>query len=238
MPLLDHFHEPMRDDAPWESFTTMWVSSIVGALNRQLPRDRFRASAQIHLGSQVEADIAEFEEMPSVAHLNGGGHLALATDAPPRLLSAEAIFPDDIAIQIQDIRAQRRLVAVIELVSPGNKKELAERRLFIAKCAAYLQQGIGLAIVDAVTSRRANLHDELMAFLSMGEECRFPEAVSLYATSYRPAVHDGQPMIDLWREPLRLGELLPVIALPLKGSPSIPLDLESTYQEACERSGL
>jgi len=199
MPLLDHFHEPALSEAPWESFTTMWVSSIVGALNRQSPQGRFRAFAQIHLGPQVEADIAEFEELPPPSDCSGHGTVALATDAPPSLMSVAALFPDDIEIRIQDMRANCRLVAVIELVSPGNKKESAERRLFVAKCAAYLQQGIGPVIVDAVTSRRANLHDELADYLQMPAETRVPEATAVYATAYRPTVREKQKLRPLAR---------------------------------------
>ena len=51
----------------------------------------------------------------------------------------------------------RTLVAVIELVSPANKDRPAKRRLFAAKCATYLSRGIGLIVLDVVTSRQANL---------------------------------------------------------------------------------
>ena len=50
-------------------------------------------------------------------------------------------------------------MAAIELISPGNKDRVGKRRLFAAKCATYLSRGIGLILVDVVTSRAANLHE-------------------------------------------------------------------------------
>ena len=47
-----------------------------------------------------------------------------------------------------------RLVAAIELVSPANKDRAAHRRAF-ATCASHLCQGVGLVIVDIVTSWQA-----------------------------------------------------------------------------------
>jgi hypothetical protein len=73
-----------------------------------------------------------------------------------------AIFPDDFQVQVFSSVAGPTLVAAIELVSPGNKGRAESRRAFAAKAAAYLQRGIGLIVVDIVTTRHANLHDELM----------------------------------------------------------------------------
>jgi len=54
------------------------------------------------------------------------------------------------------------LVAVIELVSPSNKDRAEARDAFADKYSAYLQRGIGLVVVDVVTTRQANLHDRLI----------------------------------------------------------------------------
>ena len=60
MPLLDHFHAPLHPSRPWESFHSRWANSIADELQRLLP-PRYVAEVQIHLGSSVEADVAEFE---------------------------------------------------------------------------------------------------------------------------------------------------------------------------------
>lgn len=235
MPLLDHFHRPHSEDLPWESVNTLWVAAVVAELNRSLPRERFRAFANRHLGSQVEADVAEFENLPLTHEGNGSLAVATKTYAPPVVQTIPAIFPDEIEVQIADANNRRRLVAVIEFVSPANKKELGERSSFVAKCVAYLQKGIGLVVVDIVTERRANLHNELMSYL--GQPVTFSEPTPIYCVSYRPTRLDEANAIDLWPHVLSIGQELPTVPLPLKGSALVPLDLEATYETALEQSG-
>ena len=88
------------------------------------------------------------------------GGVALETWAPPTVTAVmDAVFPDDIEVQVFDTSAGPTLVGAIELISPANKDRDENRRTFGAKCASYLQQGIGLMTVDIVTSRRADMPD-------------------------------------------------------------------------------
>jgi hypothetical protein len=144
-------------------------------------------------------------------------------------------FPDDIEVQVFSNVAGPTLVAAIELVSPGNKDRPETRRAFVAKCVADLQRGIGLVVVDIVTSRHANLHDELAESLGQMASFNFPGPVSLYAAAYRPAHRHEKNEIDLWREPLALGQPLPVLPLGVRGLGAMRIDLESTYMEAKEK---
>jgi hypothetical protein len=130
------------------------------------------------------------------------------------------------------------LVAAIELVSPANKDRNETRRAFAAKCAAYLQRGIGLVVVDIVTSRHANLHDELVELIAPDGGFAFAEPTPLYATAYRPMHRQQRNEIDLWREPLAVGGLLPTLPLAVRGLASLPIDLETTYMEARTRGRL
>src|SRR5207237_3169824 len=108
--------------------------------------------------------------------------------APPAPVAVlPAVFPDNFEVQVFSNVSGPTLVAAIELVSPGNKDRDEARRAFAAKCAAYLQRGIGLVVVDIVTSRHANLHDGLMALLGHAEGFTFPAPPLLYAPAYRPA---------------------------------------------------
>jgi hypothetical protein len=237
MPLLDHFHAPMSEEVPWDSFNTLWVASIVGYLNHSLPRDQFRAFASIHLGPQVEADVAEFERLPDPPNLDKNG-VATQTVAPPATISLPAQFPDNIEIRITDIRNTQRLVGVIELISPSNKKEPKERRAFAIKCAAYLQKGIGLMMIDIVTHRHANLHNELLELLGLGSPFLFSNPTPTYVTSYHPVHREEKNWIDCWQERLEVGNPLPSIPFVLRGGDWISLPLEETYLDACETSGL
>jgi hypothetical protein len=146
-----------------------------------------------------------------------------------------AQFPDDFEVRVFSNLAGPTLVAAIELVSPGNKDRAEARRAFVVKCAAYLQRGIGLIVVDIVTSRHANLHDDLMTLLGHADGFPFPTPTPLYVTAYRPAHRQERNEIDLWREPLALGQALPTLPLAVRGLGCLPIDLEGTYMEARKR---
>jgi hypothetical protein len=149
-----------------------------------------------------------------------------------------AAFPDTFEVRVFNTAAGLTLVAVVELVSPGNKDRPAERRAFAAKCASYLAQGVSLIVVDIVTSRLANLHNEVMRLMEAAPDLDFPDGVNLYAAAYRPVRRDEREEIDLWLRRLAVGELLPTLPLRLTGDLFIPVDFEAAYQEACRRRRL
>ena len=180
MPLLDHFHAPLVDRHPWESFHSVWAAELMGWLNRILPR-RFLAVVQTHLGRHVEADVAEFEQSAEPGEDEGNGEasggVAVQTYAPPAVaLVMPAVYPDDLEVQIRDERVSGRLAAVVELVSPGNQDRPEARRAFAAKCAAYLERGIGVVTIDIVTSHHFNMHNELVDLLRLDTKFAMPES--------------------------------------------------------------
>jgi hypothetical protein len=240
MPLLDHFQDPAFSSHPWESFHTAWAAEIMAWLHKRLPR-RYFASMYTHLGPEIAADVAEFErdssaeDRPANGAANGG--VAVETWAPPvTALAMPAVFPDDLEVRVHDSERDFKIVAVVELVSPGNKHRPETRRAFAAKCAAYLQRGIGVVTVDIVTSRRFNLHNELVRLLNFAEPFLMPDDAVLYAVAYRPARRGDVNQIDLWPIPLAIGGSLPLIPLALRGTRAVPLDLDATYTETRERS--
>ena len=74
-----------------------------------------------------------------------------------------------------------------------------------------------------------------MALLGHADGSRFPVPTPLYATAYRPAHRQERNEIDLWREPLALGQALPKLPLAVRGLGCLPIDLEGTYMEARKR---
>jgi hypothetical protein len=241
MPLLDHFHPPLFPQRSWESFHSRWANSIADALQQILP-ERYFAEVQVHLGSRVEADVAEFERQPQPEDepRNGpAGGVAVQTWVPPAAaMVLPAVFPDDIEVHVRDERDDARLVAVVELVSPRNKDRTESRRAFAAKGVAYLERGIGLVMADIVTSRQGNLHNELVGVLNLGDSFTMPAEASLYAVAYRPARRDESNQIDVWPTALSVGGSLPLLPLAVRGFRAVPLDLETTYADACQRSRL
>jgi Protein of unknown function (DUF4058) len=245
MPLRDHFQPPLSSQRAWEPFHTHWTSSIAAQLNARLPK-RFFAEPQMHLGSQVEADVIEFESLDESldeseeppGHDEGGGDAVAAWAPPVATLTIPAVFPDDIEIHVRDEFLDARVVAVVELVSPANKDRPEKRRAFATKSAAYLQSGIGLVTVDIVTSRHFNLHNELLPLLGVDESFAMEEDAQIYAVAYRPIRRNEMDQIDLWPVVLSVGAPLPLLPLSLKRFRPVPLDLEAAYEEACRRGRL
>jgi hypothetical protein len=242
VPLLDHFHAPLHPRHHWESFHSRWANAIADTLDRILPR-RFFAEVQVHLGARIESDVAEWErpldpeDEPST---NGpGGGVAIQTYAPPApTMVAPSVFPDDLEVQVRDADDDARLVAVVELVSPGNKDRPDTRRAFAIKCAAYLQRGIGVITVDTVTTRRANMHNEVVQLLGWEERFQMSADAALSAVAYRPARDGEANTIAMWPIVLTVGGALPILPLALLRFRAIPLDLEATYTEARQRARL
>jgi hypothetical protein len=238
VPLLDHFHAPLAPARSGESFLCRWANAIADSLDRTLPR-RYFAEVQTHLGTRVEADMVEFEGVDSPEEEQSANGVAVPTYTPPAAkMIMPALFPDDFEVHVRDARGDARLVAVVELVSPGNKDRPEARRAFAAKCAAYLQRGIGLIVADTVTTRQANMHNELVQLLGVGDHFEMPAEASLAAVAYRPARRGDANQLDVWAVALTLGGALPVLPLALLRHRAIPLDLDATYSDARQRARL
>src|SRR4051794_3946471 len=70
-------------------------------------------------------------------------------------------------------------------------------------CAAHPGVGAlllpeGLVIVDVVTTRQANLHNELLTLLNQTEAATMPAEAVLSATAYRPVRRGDENRIDIW----------------------------------------
>jgi hypothetical protein len=241
MPLLDHFHPPVSERRNWEGFHGLWAGALVEKLNRDVLADEYFADMHVHVGSQVEVDVATLEEAGGTGDRSGAATATVAAPvwAPPATtLVMSTVFPDDIEVQVFATVTGATLVAAIELVSPGNKDRPETRRAFAAKCVSYLTRGIGLIVVDIVTNRLANLHDEVVRLLGHGEPFLLGSATSIYTVAYRPSRQPSGDQIELWPVPLTLDQPLPVLPLALRNAGVVPVDLEATYSEARERSRL
>lgn len=242
MPLLDHFHPPLYPTHRWESFHARWAVAIADALNETLP-SRYFAETQVHLGSRVEADVVEFEHNETGNGIVNGsaGTVATATYAPPKpILTFPGPTEDDVTVEVRDRDRDSRVAAVVELLNPRNKDRDEARRAFAAKVVAYLRLGAGLVILDVVTSRSRNAHDDIVSVLNLQDEFRLKSLTGLSATSYRQAqAQEGsEHAVEVWFEPLTVGTTLPVMPLWVRGFGFFPLDLEARYAEACQRSRL
>jgi Protein of unknown function (DUF4058) len=240
MPLLDHFHPPVSERRSWEGFHGLWAAALVEKLNRDILADEYFADMQVHIGSQVEIDIATLTESRGTGERNVTAMATLASVwAPPATnLVLPTVFPDDIEVQVFATITGATLVGAIELVSPGNKDRPEARHAFAAKCVSYLTRGIGLIVVDIVTNRLANLHNEVMGLLGRSEPFLLEPAATTYAVAYRPSRQPSGDQIEVWPRILTQGQPLPVLPLALRNDGVVPVDLEETYSEGRQRSRL
>jgi uncharacterized protein DUF4058 len=242
MPLLDHFRPPMSTERRWESFHSSWVTRIADDLTEHWLPPNFIAEENVHIGPMFEIDVGTFERDRTVTAEESDAAVALRNPrvwtppAPEAVLPS--VIPDTFEVRVLCTETGPKLVAVIELISPGNKDRDAQRRAFATKCASYLYQEVSLIIVDIVTTRRANLHNDILRVMEMDGTLNLATEIQLYAVAYRPLRRDGKEVIDVWRTSLTLGGPLPELPLGLGGDLVVPVNLETTYAEACRRKRL
>jgi hypothetical protein len=234
MPLLDHFHPPLHGPRRWEGFHHAWATVIAQHLNEGiLPPDYF-AEPEISVGPELEIDVATLELTPSGGPDEGN---TTAVWSPPRpRIAAKVDFSrlDGYEVRVYQDLGGAELRAAIELVSPANKDRAGSRRTFAAKCAGYLKHGIAVVIVDIVTARRANLHEQLFDTLGVkSQRTAWRSPTGLYAVAYRPVTARKAPRVEAWPESLALGEALPVMPLWLSLDLCVPVRLEESYVATC-----
>ena len=192
-------------------------------------------------GSQVEIDVAALEKDDAPC-LVGRRRGATAAWRRPSGLPPSPAWPsrptlpdyDEYEVRIYDAERGRQLVAAIEIVSPANKDRPEHRNAFVGKCAALLQKGVAVSIVDLVTVRQFNLYAELLAFIGHADPTLGAEPPHLYAAVV-PLGPQGERrrVLEAWSHALRLGQPLPTLPLWLTDDLVVPLDLEQSYEQAC-----
>jgi hypothetical protein len=227
MPLRDHFHDPLKSRRSWTSFHGTWATYLADGLNELLPE---RYVAEPLAKFSIEIDVATWEE-PGGPPREVMRPIDGWSPAPAQMTVPLTIVTDAVEVQVFHNEGGFVLAGAVELVSPSNKDRPAARDAFTTKCAAYLQQGVGLVVVDIVTERRAQFHQDLLARVSPG--CGSAQEWDLYAAAYRPVSRDKQNTLEVWHEPLAIGQALPTMQLLLRGGICLPLRLEAAYERAC-----
>lgn len=217
----------------------MLPAVMVQQLSVLLPND-FTAEPRVHLGSYFEIDVCAFEEHeprePNWTATDAPGSVATATWAAPQpTLTVDADLAEqyEYAVHIFDQERGRKLVAAVEIVSPGKKDRPENRRTFVAKCAALLQQNVSVSIVDVVTIRNFNLYVDLLTLIDRADPAFAPQPPAIYATTCRGRKIGGAPRLETRAYPLALGQPLPKLPLWLTEELAIALDLEAAYEETC-----
>jgi hypothetical protein len=211
---------------------------VVQRLSPTLP-EGYTAEPRVHLGRYYELDIGGFEgdeNRSPRAGADSGGVATAPYVAPHPTLTVDVDLGEqyEYEVLVFDEERERTLVAAVEFVSPANKDRSEHRRAFVTKCAALLQKGVCVSIVDVVTVRQFNLYGELLELIGRSNPALGPEPPYLYAVTMRSRTPPHKrPVLDTWFYPLALSQPLPALPLWLDAGLAVSLDLEGSYEDTC-----
>jgi hypothetical protein len=122
-----------------------------------------------------------------------------------------------------------RVIAVIEVVSPGNTSSRKAVRDFVDKAAEFLKKGVHLLIVDLHPATRNNpfgIHAAIWETIS-GEEPKAPLEKPLVLAAY-----ERHLTTRAYVETVAVGDSLPSMPLFLEPGAHVEVPLEKTYESA------
>lgn len=212
----------------FHAFHQSWSVSLQNRLNAGiLPPDHFALVEQRIAGPIPDVLTLRLPDGPQTDEPEGGVAVA---QAPPRTRLIQHHDADIYARKANQLTVRHRrgeVVAVIEIVSPGNKGGRADFRAFVQKSLEWLRLGIHLLIVDLFPPTPRDPHGIHQAIWDEFEETVFERPVGkvLTAVSYEAA-----PSCTAYMEPLGIGDPLPEMPVFLRPGWYVPVPLESTYQ--------
>jgi hypothetical protein len=229
-------HDWTRVDAGiFHHFHHGWIEEIARALNRGLlPPDHYALAEQIAggLGPDVLTLQRPANGAPSVPEPAGG--IALAT-APPAVQFRLRVEPDLYAAKAKAVvirhASNHRVVAIVEVVSPGNKNNRHGLRAFVGKAVELLRAGIHLLIIDLFPPSPRDpqgLHKAIWDEF-IDNDFTLPPDKPLTLAAYRAG-----PWPEAFVQPAAVGSPLPPMPVFLTQDVYILLPLEAAYRLAWE----
>jgi hypothetical protein len=216
--LFHHFHQD-------------WSIEIARTLNRgRLPKG-VAALVEQRAGPR-ESDVLAIERQ--MKPNEGAAGIATVTRPVTRIVrrTTREIYSDR-ANRIVVKHHLGRIIAVIEIPSPGNKDSRAALRDFVEKTIDFLREGIHILIVDLFPPTPRDplgmhkaIWDEIVE-----EDFAFPEDKDRILVSYETG---GERTAYI--EPVAVGDSLPDMPLFLTNEVFVMVPLESTYQAAWDAS--
>jgi hypothetical protein len=216
------------DAGLFHDFHQDWTIELRRALNSGLLPPGFLALTDQQTGGPAPDVLAVHrnQDKPDQHEVSGG--LAVAS-APPKARFVDIAEEETYARRANRIRIQHRhgqIVAVIEIVSPGNKGSKNALRTFVRKAADLVWQGIHLLIIDLFppTNRDPQgIHKAIWDEIA-DRPFEMPAGKNLTAVAYRAV-----PTKTAYVEPLAVGDNLPALPIFLTEEEYIPAPLEQTY---------
>jgi len=223
-------------DGTFHDFHYSWVLEIKRVLKRGLLPKGYYVMAEQFGGDLGAPDVLTLQATTttpeSESSLSG---TATLTETPPAVHARMTIARDSYA-RVQRILVIRhtsddRIVAMIEVLSPGNKSSRHAIRSFLDKAVAALDGGIHLLLVDVHSPGPRDPHGIHGALLNeIGTED--------YALGReRPltvAAYIGGAVVDAFVAHFAIGEPIPPMPLFLTRENYVAVPLEATYMAAWE----
>jgi hypothetical protein len=223
-------HDWTRVDAGlFHDFHQDWTIELRRTLNAGRLPPGYVALTDQQTGGPIP-DVLTLNRRPeSTGKREPAGGLAVAT-APPHARFVVAAEEDTYARRANRIRIQHRhgeVVAVIEIVSPGNKSSWNGIRAFIRKAADLIWQGIHLLVVDLFPPSERDpqgIHKAIWDEIA-DRPFELPADKPLTVVAYRAG-----PTKTAYVEPVAVGDDLPGLPIFLTEDEYIPAPLEETYR--------
>ena len=222
MPMHDWTRVTPND---YHSFHVTWIGAILGQLNGGLLPPEYFALAE-HSTPPYVPDVVTVEwpdssERPATATAT----LPVARVRQVAARPGERQNPRRISIQQMPTR---RMVAIVEIVSPSNKAKRRDFDEFVVKNATLLQNGVHVVVLDPFPPTACDPHGVHAAIWEhlTGEPVPAPD---------RPSTMVSYCSGAEWRafvEPAAVGDTLPNLPLFLQESLWVTLDLEASYRAA------
>jgi hypothetical protein len=211
-----------------------WLFELAGELNQGvLPPGYYALGEQVITGAVPDVLTLERTVLqePALAPGTDVGRDALMPEptATVTAVAQEPTYPPRPRVLVVRHVTGDRVVAIVEIVSPGNKREAAELGALVEKTVASLAKGIHVALVDLHPPGPFDpngLHNVVWQELGQKPTEFFPDrplAVVSYAASKD---------VKAYIEPLAVGDTLPSIPLFLSARERVSLPLESSYRKA------
>ncbi len=222
----------------FHDFHSSWITHIKEALNADvLPPDYFALAEQ--QAASVIPDVLTLStaeaatENPSTSAGEHAGMLAVA-EAPPQVslhMTADEGSYYRLARRTLTIRhrSSRRVVAMIEILSPGNKDSRQHFAQFVDKAVSAIGHGIHLMAIDLFapsTFDPQGIHGAIWEVVG-GNGFDMPTDKPLTLASYA-----AEAIPQAYIEALAIGDHLLAMPLFLETGRYIPIPLEETYARA------
>lgn len=225
-------HDWTRVDAGlFHHFHQEWTITLCNALNAGgLPPEYFALVEQNIRGPIPDVLTLKLANGHPDSPASSGG-IAVAV-RPPRTRLTKRAEADSYVQKASRISVRHRhgtVVAVVEIISPGNKGGKAEFRNLIQKSTDLIRGGVNLLVIDLFPPGKRDPHGIHKAIWDEFEEddLALPADKPLTLASY-----DAGPDYVAYVEFVGVGDELPDMPLFLKPTIYAPAPLEATYQTA------